>query len=74
MAKPYETIAELIESRNYLLEIQKTKLLDDLESVQTDDEHIEIIIDRLFYKLFGNGWKDLTSTEQREIKDAWAGK
>lgn len=74
MAKPYESIAELIGDRGYLLGFQKEKLLEDLESVQTDDEHIETIIDRLFYKLFGNGWNDLLATEQQEIKNAWRGK
>jgi len=74
MAKPYESIGELISDRGYLLDFQKAKILEDLESVQTDDEHIEVIIDRLFYKLFGNGWDDLTPVEQKEIKDAWSGK
>jgi len=42
--------------------------------VETDNEHLEQIIDQVFYKLFGKGWDDLTSQEQRDIEIAWKGK
>ncbi len=80
MAKAFQSISELIESRGYLLGFQKKQLLEDLESVETDDERMtfdeemEDIIDTIFYKLFGKGWNDLSGVEIQDIRDAWKGK
>jgi len=75
MTKPvFSSITEMIESRGYLLDFQKEALIEDLEFVETDNEHLEQIIDQVFYKLFGKGWDDLTSQEQRDIEIAWKGK
>ena len=72
--KVFDSITELIESRGYLLGFQKEALLEDLEFVESDDEQLEGIIDQVFYKLFGKGWEDLTSSEQADIRIAWTGK
>jgi len=72
--KVFGSITEMVESRGYLLDFQKEQLSEDLESVQTDDERMEKIIDCVFYKLFGKGWADLTAEEQVDIRNAWKGK
>lgn len=68
-----ETMAELIESRDYLLKSQKERLVEDLVLVPLGNTNIEKIIDAIFYRLFGKGWDDLTTTEQLDIKQAWRG-
>lgn len=70
MASPHSE--KIIESRTYLLESQKERLMEDLGDV-TPDERIEKVIDAIFYKLFGTGWDTLTETEKRDIHDAWKG-
>ena len=65
----FSSITEMIESRGYLMDFQKEALIEDLAWVEP-----EAAIDRVFYKLFGKGWNDLTSQEQRDIEIAWKGK
>ena len=67
------SVTEMIESRKYLLEFQKEQLLNDLEEVPSDKEHMEKIIDAVFYKLFGKGWDKLSSEEQGIICEVWRG-
>ena len=69
--KVYKSTTEMIESRGYLLQSQKDRLLEDLGSVLTDEEQMGKIIDRVFYKLFGKGWDSLTGTEIQDIEEAW---
>jgi len=72
--KIFSSITEMVESRGYLLGFQKEALLEDLDFVETDNERIERVIDQVFYKLFGKGWDDLSSQEQKDIEIAWKGK
>ena len=72
--KVFSSITEMIESRGYLLDFQKEALLEDLAWVAPNENQMEAAIDRVFYRLFGKGWNDLTSQEQVDIKDAWKGK
>ncbi len=74
MAKVFGSITEMMESRGYLLDFQKVQLVEDLEFVELDDVRMEEIIDSIFYKLFGKGWKDLSIAEQYDIRIAWKGK
>jgi len=75
MTEPvFSPVIEIIESRGYLLDFQKEALIEDLAWVAPDENQIEAAIDRVFYKLFGKGWNDLTSQEQRDIEIAWKGK
>lgn len=62
-----QTIEEMIDSRTYLLEFQKDQLLEDLVKVPSDREHIERVLDAIFYKLFGTGTNGLSSVEQATI-------
>ena len=70
----FSSVTEMIESRGYLLDFQKEALIEDLAWVAPDESQIEDAIDRVFYKIFGKGWDDLTSQEQRDIEMAWKGK
>lgn len=70
MAEP-ETLTELIEDCKYLLEFQKKQLLEDLQRVPSDKEHMEKVMDAIFYKLFDTGWSLLSPEEQRLIREAW---
>ena len=72
--KVFGSTTEMIKSRGYLLDFQKKKLLEDLEFVESDDEQMGEIIDRIFYRLFGVGWKDLTPQEIADIRIAWGEK
>ena len=75
-----ESLVEMIKNRQYLLGFQKKLLLEDLEEkllsedlgdIPTDDKWKEKIIDKVFYRLFGKGWDELTGPEMQAINDAW---
>ena len=70
----FSSVTDMIESRGYLLDFQKAALIEDLAWVAPDKSQVEAAIDRVFYKLFGKGWNDLTTQEQRDIETAWKGK
>ena len=71
--KVFSPITEMVESRGYLLSFQKEALLEDLEFVETDTERMESIVGRIFYRLFGKGWDDLSPQERMDIRSAWKG-
>ena len=73
MPRMFESIEEMVESRNYLLEFQRKQLIEDLECIEIETKSMEQAVDAIFYKLFGRGWHDLSTEEQSMIRIAWNG-
>ena len=77
-----DSIIKMIECRGYLLEWQKGRLVEDMDSIMMEEAKppimptrisLEEVVDAILYKLLGIGWSSLTNMEKHDVRSAWEG-